>query len=149
MSEELTDADIAGLYHASQGQTLREQDASRVRGMARAVEAFLCIRSEAASIYPWISVADQLPDDELTVLLALTDGEVWTGFHDVGIWRYVSADPIETSRVAYWASMPAPPAATVAPMSRSTGMSCPVCCAKAGKPHLPSCSENEHTKENH
>src|SRR5690348_10222099 len=38
----------------------------------------------------WIAVEDSLPDDEMTVLIALEDGEVWTGFLDGGEWRYVS-----------------------------------------------------------
>jgi hypothetical protein len=41
----MTDVDIAGLYHASQGQTLREQDADGVRKMAHALEAFLVSQS--------------------------------------------------------------------------------------------------------
>lgn len=48
MKRILTDVDIDGLYHASQGQTLREQDADRVRAMARAVEAFLTEGARAA-----------------------------------------------------------------------------------------------------
>lgn len=46
----MTDADIAGLYHASQGQPLREQDADRVRKMARAVEHFLVASPTAGSV---------------------------------------------------------------------------------------------------
>lgn len=56
----------------------------------------------------WRRPADELPDDEMTVLLALADGEVWTGFHDAGSWRFVSADLIETE-VLWWAHFPAPP----------------------------------------
>lgn len=58
----------------------------------------------------WISVDDQLPDDELSVLIALDDGEVWTGFMDAGDWRFVSADPV-TSRVTHWLNFPEPPGA--------------------------------------
>jgi hypothetical protein len=50
----------------------------------------------------------QLPDDDMTVLLAIDDGEVWTGFMDAGIWRYVSADKIE-AEVMHWAEFPDPP----------------------------------------
>jgi hypothetical protein len=56
----------------------------------------------------WVDAKDKLPDEEITVLLALDDGEVWTGFLDSGTWRYVSADMIE-ERVMYWAEFPAPP----------------------------------------
>lgn len=36
-----------------------------------------------------------------------------------------------------------------APMNQSTGYRCPICCAKAGEPHLPECPEygNTITKE--
>jgi hypothetical protein len=93
----------------------------------------------------WTSVAVQLPDDDITVLLALTDGEVWPGYREGEIWRDTNGYPIETSRVAHWMHMPAPPAPSVAPMSRSTGMRCPICCAKAGEMHLPSCPERGDT----
>lgn len=56
----------------------------------------------------WIPVNDHLPDDEMTVLLALADGEVWPGFHDDGKWFYVSADPVGVE-VLHWAEFPAPP----------------------------------------
>jgi len=56
----------------------------------------------------WRRVDRSLPDDELTVLLALADGEVWTGFRDAGQWRYVSADPIDAA-VTHWAEFPLPP----------------------------------------
>lgn len=32
-----------------------------------------------------------------------------------------------------------------APMNRSAGMRCPICCAKAGEMHLPSCPERSET----
>jgi hypothetical protein len=57
----------------------------------------------------WIAVEDQLPDDELTVLIALSDGEVWTGYHDDDQWRYVSADLVEAGKVTHWMDFPEPP----------------------------------------
>ncbi len=56
----------------------------------------------------WISSSDSLPDDDMTVLIALDDGEVWAGFIDAGVWRYVSADAIEGT-VTHWAEFPVPP----------------------------------------
>lgn len=56
----------------------------------------------------WIASKDSLPDDDITVLIALADGEVWTGFHDAGIWRFVSADAV-TCEVEHWAAFPEPP----------------------------------------
>lgn len=55
----------------------------------------------------WVCVRDQLPDDDLCVLIAFGDGEVWTGFLDAGVWRYVSSDPADG--VTHWMSFPAPP----------------------------------------
>lgn len=56
----------------------------------------------------WIPAADRLPDADSCVLIALDDGEVWTGFYDEDTWRYVSADPV-SARVTHWADFPAPP----------------------------------------
>lgn len=53
----------------------------------------------------WINVSDSLPDDEITVLVELDDGEVWTGYLDNGIWRYVSADLI-SAKVTGWQHLP-------------------------------------------
>ena len=58
----------------------------------------------------WISTTTQLPDDDLTVLIALDDGEVWTGFRDGDDWRYVSADLV-MQPVTHWMQFPEPPAA--------------------------------------
>lgn len=58
----------------------------------------------------WKKVSDELPDDDVTVLIALADGDVFTGFLDAGDWRYVSADLIDVP-VTHWANFPYPPAA--------------------------------------
>lgn len=55
----------------------------------------------------WIPTASALPDDDMTVLIAV-DGEPWTGFRDAGQWRYVSADPVE-GVVSHWAEFPEVP----------------------------------------
>jgi hypothetical protein len=58
----------------------------------------------------WVATASALPDDEQTVLIALSDDEVWTGFHDGDDgWRYVSADPVGVA-VTHWMPFPEPPA---------------------------------------
>lgn len=67
--------------------------------------------STVGKIY-WIAADFDLPDDDITVLMALSDGEVWTGFLDDGKWRYVSADPVdqgEGTTVTHWAHLPAFP----------------------------------------
>lgn len=57
----------------------------------------------------WIPVEEQMPDDE-TVLIALSNGEVWTGFHDGDHgWSYVTADPVMEYDVTHWMRFPEPP----------------------------------------
>lgn len=56
----------------------------------------------------WVDASKHLPDDDMTVLVALEEGEVWTGFMDAGIWRYVSADEIAEA-VTHWAEFPEAP----------------------------------------
>jgi hypothetical protein len=48
------------------------------------------------------------PDEDRTVLVHMEDGEVWTGFLDEGVWRFVSGDRIE-AEVLHWAHFPEPP----------------------------------------
>jgi hypothetical protein len=57
----------------------------------------------------WTPVADRLPDDFTLVLLALSDDEVWPGFRDAGVWRYVDATPIESATVTHWTNLPPAP----------------------------------------
>jgi hypothetical protein len=56
----------------------------------------------------WRSVNDEMPDDDLDVILHLEDGSVWTGFRDAGVWRFVSGDRI-TGDVLNWMPFPEPP----------------------------------------
>lgn len=56
----------------------------------------------------WIPVAAKLPDDDQCVLIALDDGEVWTGFMEGDDWRYVTGDPME-AKVTHWMEFPEPP----------------------------------------
>lgn len=63
----------------------------------------------------WIDSTAELPDDEMTVLIALSDGEVWTGFHDAGQWRFVCGELVDQgggTTVTHWAEFPEPPPAT-------------------------------------
>ena len=60
----------------------------------------------------WICASVQLPDDETTVLIALSDGEVWTGYMEAGQWFFVSGDLVDQgsgTRVCCWADFPEPP----------------------------------------
>lgn len=86
------------------------------RESSRAFQRYVAEISAAAKLLEeepekgWIAVSDKLPDDQTLVLIALNDDDVWTGFRDAGIWRYVDAMPIAAERVTHWRSMPAPPA---------------------------------------
>lgn len=60
----------------------------------------------------WIDASKKLPDDETTVLIALSDGEVWTGFHEDGQWRFVCAELVDQgdgTTVTHWAHIPEHP----------------------------------------
>lgn len=59
----------------------------------------------------WIDVKKDLPDDGICVLIALSDGESWTGYYEGGEWFYTSADKIEDGTVVYWMHFPDAPEA--------------------------------------
>ena len=69
---------------------------------------------ETNSIITWSPAKRGLPDSDITVLVHLADGEVWTGFLDADTWRYVSGDRIEAA-VLHWADFPPPPTAKPKP----------------------------------
>lgn len=54
----------------------------------------------------WNSPAEQMPDDDLTVLLHLEDEEcpVWPGYRDGDQW--LLADAMPAPKVLAWANMP-------------------------------------------
>ena len=57
----------------------------------------------------WIPVADQLPDDDSSVLIALNgeSGEpVWIGYHDADGWHSSEGMPVA---VTHWQDIPAGP----------------------------------------
>jgi hypothetical protein len=57
----------------------------------------------------WISVDDELPDDDETVLVWTSDGEPWTGYHEARVWYYVSGNKISADQVTHWMPFPAGP----------------------------------------
>jgi len=58
---------------------------------------------------PWNDLAGGLPDDAITVLAALDDGEVWPCYVSEGEWRYVTDEPIQSATVIYWMDLPPHP----------------------------------------
>lgn len=59
----------------------------------------------------WTDAAAALPDDDILVLIALANGEVWPAFRDYGRWCYCSGMPVEPARVTHWMHMPPAPGA--------------------------------------
>jgi hypothetical protein len=57
----------------------------------------------------WLPAKTMMPDSDITVLIHIEDGEVWTGFHDGSCWRYVSGDRVDC-KVIHWSHFPNPPA---------------------------------------
>jgi hypothetical protein len=58
----------------------------------------------------WTNAAAQLPDDDILVLLALDNGEVWPGVRDYGRWIYLSGAEVR-ERVTDWMHLPPAPGA--------------------------------------
>lgn len=61
----------------------------------------------------WTNVSTALPDEDILVLMALDDGEVWPGVRDYGRWIYVSGAEVKQT-ITHWMHMPAPPAGAAA-----------------------------------
>jgi hypothetical protein len=58
----------------------------------------------------WTKAASALPDDDILVLIALVDGEVWPAVRDYGRWIYVSGAEVRQN-VTHWMHLPAAPGA--------------------------------------
>ncbi len=57
----------------------------------------------------WIPVTDLLPDDDMLVLVALSDGEVWTGYMDAEAWIDNVTGSELNGQVTHWMPLPEPP----------------------------------------
>lgn len=60
----------------------------------------------ATSVVIWHEVADP-PDDDIVVLMACADGEVWPGFKIGGDWFDIDATPQDVP--THWANLPEAP----------------------------------------
>lgn len=64
--------------------------------------------AELAAGASW-TPASAPPDADTTVMLALTDGEVWQGYYDGTDWIEVSGLRLVSGRVKFWQHTPAHP----------------------------------------
>ena len=62
------------------------------------------------SALAWTDATAALPDDDILVLIALEDEEVWPAVRDYGRWIYVSGAEVR-QRVTHWMHLPAAPGA--------------------------------------
>ena len=91
--------------YSEPGQGVRDRAALKTIKALHVAAAII-----AAPEINWISVKDELPDEELTVLIATTDPEqpVFVGYLDQGIWRW-DAFPLSNGQITHWSELPEPP----------------------------------------
>jgi hypothetical protein len=53
----------------------------------------------------WVDVRDHLPDDEITVLIQDSGGDIWLGWHDNNAWRNGIR---KLPKITHWADLPEP-----------------------------------------
>lgn len=60
---------------------------------------------------PWTAVEERLPDDDITVMVALKDSDepVWFGYHDEAGWHSATDGAPITSMVTHWKPTPEGP----------------------------------------
>ncbi len=98
---------VAGirLKHFPERGAMKPDDARDLLAILREIDDML-VRLVRVD---WIPVDKTMPDDDETVLIALDDGEVWTGYHDGDEgWKYVSGDTM-SAKVTHWMQLPDPP----------------------------------------
>lgn len=66
-------------------------------------------RSPTRRVITWQTVQEGLPDDELMVLVATSEGEVWPAFRDGQQWLNADASTM-SDQVTHWCDLPDPPA---------------------------------------
>lgn len=58
----------------------------------------------------WVPVTKQLPDDDLSVLAAFNDGDVWPMYRTGGEWIDHTGLKVATDRITHWMHFPEAPA---------------------------------------
>lgn len=56
----------------------------------------------------WVPVSDELPDDEITVLVnhPTLNEPVWLGYYEQGHWYTPNGEALPDGSVTHWADMP-------------------------------------------
>jgi hypothetical protein len=60
------------------------------------------------AIVYWTPVSEGGLDDDITVLMALSDNEVWPGYRSNGQWFFITSDPCSETPT-HWADLPRHP----------------------------------------
>lgn len=68
---------------------------------------------ESCDIDPWVRCDDQLPDDDIDVLVhgpQMTGNPVWLAHYDgeIANWRWCDGKSVDL-RITHWMHIPAPP----------------------------------------
>lgn len=78
------------------------RDIARMRGNADT------IMPTPKSTIEWIDPCRDIPDDDETVLVALSNGGVWFGLRNQGLWYYATGSVINPG-IVWWAHLPEHP----------------------------------------
>jgi hypothetical protein len=70
----------------------------------------LQVVNKLSEVIQWVSVDDEYPDDQMTVLIHMPDcsDPTWIAYHDGGDWVFDNGSKC-TQRVTHWAEMPEGP----------------------------------------
>ncbi|MGB9110913.1 MAG: ParB N-terminal domain-containing protein [Telluria sp.] len=82
---------------------------AKASGKTKATPKMFADQVDAKVTLEWIPAGTKLPDDDITVLAALSDREVWPLYRDGFGWRAMAGDLIDSARVTHWTHMPEAP----------------------------------------
>jgi hypothetical protein len=66
------------------------------------------IRQQIYTNTPWIPTTEGQLDDDITVLMALSNNEVWPGYRSDGQWFFITSDPCSETP-SHFSEMPRHP----------------------------------------